>query len=54
MNARYGNSKTTLKQFVEGYGNALRDKVEKENHVDFNYFDYNIPCVSHYAMEQQF
>lgn len=54
VSARYGNSKTTLKQFVERYGNGLRGKVEKENHVDFNYFDYNIPCVTHYAMEQQF
>ncbi|VVA33674.1 PREDICTED: FAR1-RELATED SEQUENCE [Prunus dulcis] len=26
------NSKTTLKQFVEQYENALLDKVEKENH----------------------
>ena len=26
----YVNSKTTLKQFVEQYDNALRSKVEKE------------------------
>jgi len=31
----YVNSKTSLKQFVELYGNALRDKVEKENKADF-------------------
>lgn len=28
---KYVNSKTTLKQFVEQYDNALRDKCEKEN-----------------------
>lgn len=28
------NSKTTLKQFVEQYENALLDKVEKENQAD--------------------
>lgn len=28
------NSKTTLKQFVEQYENALLDKVEKENRAD--------------------
>ena len=47
----YVNSKTTLKQFFEQYGNALRDKVEKENHAGFNYLNSNIPCVTHYAME---
>ncbi|TXG51722.1 hypothetical protein EZV62_024246 [Acer yangbiense] len=31
----YVNSKTTLKQFVEQYENALRDKVEKESQADF-------------------
>ncbi|KAK9206151.1 hypothetical protein WN943_016424 [Citrus x changshan-huyou] len=50
----YVNSKTTLKQFVEQYGNALWDKMEKENHADFNDLNSNIPCVTHYAMEQQF
>lgn len=27
----YVNSKTTLKQFVEQYESALKDKVEREN-----------------------
>lgn len=27
----YVNSKTTLKQFMEQYESALKDKVEKEN-----------------------
>ena len=29
------NSKTTLKQFVEQYENALRDKVEKGESIKF-------------------
>ncbi|KAK1581752.1 hypothetical protein Q3G72_008723 [Acer saccharum] len=37
------NSKTTLKQFVEQYENALRDKVEKENHADFSSLNSQIP-----------
>ncbi|XP_038717244.1 protein FAR-RED IMPAIRED RESPONSE 1-like [Tripterygium wilfordii] len=32
----YVNSKTTLKQFVEQYGNALRKKIEKECQADFD------------------
>ncbi|XP_038707270.1 protein FAR1-RELATED SEQUENCE 5-like [Tripterygium wilfordii] len=34
----YVNSKTTLKQFVEQYENALRKKIEKEKMVDFDSF----------------
>ncbi|KAK1588204.1 hypothetical protein Q3G72_020919 [Acer saccharum] len=50
----YVNSKTSLKQFVEQYENALRDKVEKEKHADFNSLNTQIPCVTHYAIEKQF
>ncbi|KAL7260688.1 hypothetical protein ACSBR1_006368 [Camellia fascicularis] len=32
----YINSKTTLKQFVEQYENALAKKVENENGEEFN------------------
>lgn len=31
----YVTSKTSLKQFVEQYDNALKSKVEKENKVDY-------------------
>ncbi|KAK2644969.1 hypothetical protein Ddye_020164 [Dipteronia dyeriana] len=48
------NSDTTLKQFVEQYENALRDKVEKENQADFVSCNSHIPCISHYSMEKQF
>ncbi|XP_044479705.1 protein FAR-RED IMPAIRED RESPONSE 1-like isoform X2 [Mangifera indica] len=50
----YVNSKTTLKQFVEQYENALRDKVEKEREADFKSFKSWIPCISTYPMEKQF
>ncbi|XP_031284690.1 protein FAR1-RELATED SEQUENCE 5-like [Pistacia vera] len=50
----YVNSKTTLKQFVEQYENALRDKVEKEKEADFKSFRSWIPCISTYAIEKQF
>ncbi|KAK2653381.1 hypothetical protein Ddye_013237 [Dipteronia dyeriana] len=50
----YINSKTTLKQLVEQYENALRDKVEKEKHADFSYLNTQIPCITHYAIEERF
>ncbi|XP_031285457.1 protein FAR-RED IMPAIRED RESPONSE 1-like [Pistacia vera] len=50
----YVNSKTTLKQFVEQYENALCDKVEKENEADFRSWKSWIPCITGYPMEKQF
>lgn len=50
----YVNSKTTLKQFVEQYESALKDKVEKENQADFNSFNWQIPCMTPYAIDKQF
>ncbi|CAH9116563.1 unnamed protein product [Cuscuta epithymum] len=50
---KFVNSKTTLKQFVEQYGCALRDKVEKEFQADTNSFTKMIPCVTRYPMEKQ-
>lgn len=32
------NSKTTFKQLVEKYGNAMRDKHGKEIHANYNSF----------------
>lgn len=49
----YVTSKTTLKQFVEQYDNALRSKVVKEQNADFKSFNSWIPCVTFYAMEKQ-
>ncbi|KAK2652162.1 hypothetical protein Ddye_012018 [Dipteronia dyeriana] len=50
----YVNSKTTLKQFVNRYENALRDKVEKENLTDFSSFNSLVPCLTPYPIEKQF
>ncbi|KAK2634353.1 hypothetical protein Ddye_029145 [Dipteronia dyeriana] len=50
----YINSKTTLKQCVEQYENALRDKVEKEKHADFSSLNTQIPSITHYAIAKQF
>ncbi|KAI5340389.1 hypothetical protein L3X38_019663 [Prunus dulcis] len=47
------NSKTTLKQFVEQYENALMTKVEKENQADYKSSSANIRCSTHYFMEKQ-
>ncbi|KAM1233023.1 hypothetical protein EV1_002698 [Malus domestica] len=55
MHFFYGhlNSKTTLKQFVEQYENALRSKVLKEASADSDSFSSNVCCATHYDMEKQ-
>jgi hypothetical protein len=50
----YVHARTSLKQFVEQYENALRDKVEKENKADSKSFQEVIPCITHYDFERQF
>ncbi|XP_039686629.1 protein FAR-RED IMPAIRED RESPONSE 1-like [Medicago truncatula] len=50
----YVTSKTTPKQFVEQYDNALKDKIEKENIADFRSFNTVIACISHFGFEFQF
>ncbi|XP_057450136.1 protein FAR-RED IMPAIRED RESPONSE 1-like [Lotus japonicus] len=50
----YVNSKTALKQFLEQYDIALRDKVEKESMADFGSFNAEIACVSIFGFESQF
>ncbi|XP_038678496.1 protein FAR-RED IMPAIRED RESPONSE 1-like isoform X2 [Tripterygium wilfordii] len=49
----YVHSKTTLKQFVEQYNNALRDKVEKESLADFNSLHKQLQLVTSFEMEKQ-
>ncbi|XP_028072354.1 protein FAR-RED ELONGATED HYPOCOTYL 3-like [Camellia sinensis] len=49
----YINSKTTLKQFVEQYENAMAKKVENEN-GEFNSLNSYIPCITQYPFEKQF
>ncbi|KAI4333353.1 hypothetical protein L6164_018179 [Bauhinia variegata] len=50
----YLNLKTTLKEFLEQYDNALSDKVEKECLADFSSLSTPIHCVSHFGIEYQF
>ncbi|XP_022893072.1 protein FAR1-RELATED SEQUENCE 5-like [Olea europaea var. sylvestris] len=50
----YVHSKTSLKQFVEQYERALRNKVEKEFRADFRSYSQMVPCATTYEMEKQF
>ena len=50
----YINSKTTLKQFVEQYENALAKKVEIEKHEDAKSLQHYIPCITEDELEAQF
>ena len=50
----YINSKTTLKQFVEQYENALAKKVEIEKHEDAKSLQHYIPCITEDELETQF
>jgi hypothetical protein len=45
---------TTLKEFVDGYDNALRKKVENENIANFKSFNSTIACVSKFSFEKKF
>ncbi|GMP68049.1 hypothetical protein CsSME_00027801 [Camellia sinensis var. sinensis] len=50
----YVNSKTTLKQFVKQYDNALRSKVKKETKTDFKSRNKLYDCLTVYRFEKQF
>ncbi|XP_058207248.1 protein FAR1-RELATED SEQUENCE 6-like isoform X1 [Rhododendron vialii] len=50
----YINSKTTLKQFVEQYENALTEKVESEKYEDMKSVNSYIPCITEDELEKQF
>ncbi|CAH9121918.1 unnamed protein product, partial [Cuscuta epithymum] len=47
------HSKTSLKEFVDQYGRALKCKVEKEFQEDAKCLTKMLSCVSIYAMEHQ-
>ena len=51
---KYINKKTTLKQFVEQYKNALVAKVHDETIENFNSFNSRISYITIYDMEKQF
>ena len=50
----YVNSKTSLRQFVTQYDNALRNKAEKEDKSDFACFHTKLPLVTDLHIEKQF
>ncbi|KAI8524725.1 hypothetical protein RHMOL_Rhmol13G0171000 [Rhododendron molle] len=50
----YVHSKTTLKEFVGQYENALRNKVQKEEEEDAHSFNVQVKNVSPYGFEDQF
>ncbi|KAI8557900.1 hypothetical protein RHMOL_Rhmol04G0046800 [Rhododendron molle] len=50
----YIHSKTTLKEFVGQYDNALRNKVQKEDEEDARSFNVQVKNVSPYGFENQF
>ena len=50
----YVHPSTTLKEFVDGYDNALRKKVENESITDFKSFNSTIACVSKFSFEKTF
>ncbi|XP_017247535.2 protein FAR1-RELATED SEQUENCE 5-like isoform X1 [Daucus carota subsp. sativus] len=50
----YVNAKTSLREFVGKYDNALKDKVEKEVHADTRSLSTTIPCVTPHVIEKQF
>lgn len=50
---KYVNKKATLKQFVEQYENALRDRAEKENVEDFKSYNSWYSPITRNAMEEQ-
>nr|XP_043616041.1 protein FAR1-RELATED SEQUENCE 5-like [Erigeron canadensis] len=50
----YVNSKTTLRQFVEQYDNALKSKMEKENKADYASLHSSYQLLTRYYFERQF
>ncbi|XP_041026885.1 protein FAR-RED IMPAIRED RESPONSE 1-like [Juglans microcarpa x Juglans regia] len=50
----YVHARIILKEFVDQFDNALKKKIENENQVDFNSFNFTITCISHLALEKKF
>ncbi|KAF5480245.1 hypothetical protein F2P56_001008 [Juglans regia] len=46
--------RTTLKEFVDQFDNALRKKVENEMAADFHSFNCTVPCITHLPVEKKF
>ncbi|PWA47593.1 Protein FAR1-RELATED SEQUENCE 6 [Artemisia annua] len=50
----YVNSKTSLRQFVEQYDNALKSKMEKENKANFDSLNSSYKLLTQFFIERQF
>ncbi|KAL4592423.1 hypothetical protein LXL04_005417 [Taraxacum kok-saghyz] len=50
----YVNSKTSLRQFVEQYDNALKSKIEKETKADFESLNSSYKLITGFYFERQF
>jgi hypothetical protein len=50
----YVHSRTTLKEFVDQFDNALRKMVENEARSNFDCFNRTIPCATNLSLEKQF
>ncbi|XP_042988763.1 protein FAR1-RELATED SEQUENCE 5-like [Carya illinoinensis] len=50
----YVHAKTSLKEFVDRFDNALKKKIENENTSDFHSFSVTIPCISRSPIEKKF
>ncbi|XP_071728062.1 protein FAR-RED IMPAIRED RESPONSE 1-like [Rutidosis leptorrhynchoides] len=50
----YVNSKTSLRQFVEQYDNALKSKIEKETKADFDSLNASYKLMTGFHFEKQF
>ncbi|KAF5443255.1 hypothetical protein F2P56_035826 [Juglans regia] len=48
------HSRTTLKEFIDQFDNALRKKVENEMAANFHSFNCIVPCISHLPVEKKF
>ncbi|XP_039134135.1 protein FAR-RED ELONGATED HYPOCOTYL 3-like [Dioscorea cayenensis subsp. rotundata] len=49
----YVGPRTSLKQFMEQYDNALKSKIEKENKADFASFNTSFPMLTDCHFEKQ-
>lgn len=47
-------SRTSLKQFVEQYDRAVRNKIEKEFKADHKSLSTTVRCATHFGIEKQF
>ncbi|XP_041016215.1 protein FAR1-RELATED SEQUENCE 5-like [Juglans microcarpa x Juglans regia] len=50
----YVHAKINLKDFVDQFDSALKNKIESENNADFHSFSITISCISKSPIEKRF